>query len=77
MYRMFYDTGYETTTFGLGDLSGWDTSNVTTMYEMFCCTGKNANWYLDCSGWNVSKVTSHPYFNSDVGDKVIPPKWVY
>ena len=77
MYRMFSEAGKEAPIFGLGDLSGWNTSNVTTMYEMFCCTGKNANWYLDCSGWNVSKVTSHPYFNSDVGDKVIPPKWVY
>ena len=77
MYRMFYDTGYQTTTFGLGDLSGWDTSNVTTMYEMFCRAGMNASWYLDCSRWNVSKVTSHPYFNSNVGDKVIEPQWVY
>jgi len=77
MYRMFYDTGYETTTFGLGDLSGWNTSNVTTMYEMFCNTGLSASWYLDCSRWNVSKVTSHPYFNSGVGDKVIEPHWVY
>ena len=77
MYRMFLRAGESCTTFGLGDLSGWDTSNVTSMYEMFCLAGQNANWYLDCSRWNVSKVTSHPYFNSHVGDKVIEPHWVY
>lgn len=77
MYRMFNYAGYSTTTFGLGDLSGWNTSNVTDMYEMFCNTGYNANWFLDCSKWNVSKVTSHPYFNSHVGNKVIEPHWVY
>ena len=77
MYRMFYNAGNESTTFGLGDLSGWNTSNVTTMYEMFITAGENANWYLDCSKWNVSKVTSHPYFNDGVQSKVIAPRWVY
>jgi len=77
MYRMFAEVAPEATIFGLGDLSGWNTSNVTTMYEMFCNTGLSASWYLDCSRWNVSKVTSHPYFNSGVGDKVIEPHWVY
>lgn len=77
MYRMFYNAGNESTTFGLGDLSGWNTSNVTTMYEMFITAGEHANWYLDCSKWDVSKVTSHPYFNDGVQSKVIAPKWVY
>ncbi len=77
MYRMFAEAGREAPIFGLGDLSGWNTSNVTTMYEMFCQAGQNANWYLDCSRWNVSKVTSHPYFNSHVGGKVMEPHWVY
>ena len=76
MYRMFAEAGREAPIFGLGDLSGWNTSNVTTMYEMFCQAGQNANWYLDCSRWNVSKVTSHPYFNSHVGNKVIEPHWI-
>ena len=77
MYRMFNYTSQSTTTFGLGDLSGWNTSNVTSMYEMFCNTGYNANWYLDCSRWDVSKVTSHPYFNANVGNKVVAPQWVH
>ena len=77
MFRMFYNAGNESTTFGLGDLSGWNTSNVTTMYEMFITAGEHANWYLDCSKWNVSKVTSHPYFNDGVQSKVIAPRWVY
>lgn len=77
MYRMFFETATESTTFGLGDLSGWNTSNVTEMFEMFCSAGECANWYVDCSRWNVSKVTSHTYFNDDVQSKVIAPKWVY
>ena len=77
MHWMFYNVGYRSTTFGLGDLSRWNTSNVTDMYEMFICAGLNANWYLDCSKWDVSKVTSHPYFNDGVQSKVIAPKWVY
>lgn len=77
MYRMFYWCGGESTTFSLGDLSGWNTSNVTSMYEMFHRTGHYANWYLDCSKWNVSKVTSHPNFNYGVQSKVIAPRWVY
>jgi uncharacterized repeat protein (TIGR02543 family) len=77
MHWMFYNVGYRSTTFGLGDLSRWNTSNVTDMYEMFICAGLNANWHLDCSKWDVSKVTSHPYFNDGVQSKVIAPKWVY
>jgi len=77
MYQMFYRAGCYSTTFGLGDLSGWNVSNVTTMYEMFIEAGCNASWYLDCSKWDVSKVTSHSYFNDGVQSKVIEPKWVY
>ena len=60
MRRMFNETGYSASTFGLGDLSKWNVSNVTDMYEMFNRAGLNANWYLDCSQWNVSKVKTHP-----------------
>ena len=35
-----------------GDISGWDTSNVTSMREMF----KNSTFNGDISRWNVSKV---------------------
>lgn len=77
MYRMFYSAGRESNAFGLGDLSRWNTSNVTNMYEMFISAGRDVNWYLDCSKWDVSKVTSHLYFNDGVQSKVIAPKWVY
>lgn len=77
MHWMFYNVGYRSTTFGLGDLSRWNTSNVTDMYEMFVNAGYNAEYYMDLSGWNVSKVTTHPYFDSGVDRKIGDPKWVY
>lgn len=77
MRRMFNETGYSASTFGLGDLSKWNVSNVTDMYEMFNRAGLNANWYLDCSQWNVSKVKTHPYFDSGVDSKIKDPHWVY
>lgn len=53
------------------DLSNFDTSNVTDMSNMFdgC-----SNLTLDCSHWNVDKVTSYNSFNRKA-PKVIPPVW--
>ena len=53
------------------DLSKFNTSNVTDMDNMFqYCS----NLTLDCSHWNVDKVTSHYGFNYNA-PKVIPPVW--
>ena len=53
------------------DLSSFNTGNVTDMQNMFrYCS----NLTLDCSNWNVDKVTSHTGFN-DNAPKVIPPIW--
>lgn len=53
------------------DLHNFDTSKVTNMYGMFdYCS----NLTLDCSHWNVDKVTNHTYFNRDAPN-VIPPVW--
>lgn len=53
------------------DLSSFDTSKVTDMWFMF---GSCSNLTLDCSHWNVDKVTIHGHFN-DNAPKVIPPVW--
>ena len=53
------------------DLSHFDTSNVTSMNSMFY---NCSNLTLDCSSWNVDKVTGHYNFN-DNAPKVIPPVW--
>ena len=77
MHMMFSEIAYEATTFSLGDLSKWDVSNVTDMYEMFINAGYHAEWYMDLSRWNVSKVKSHPYFDSGIDRKIGDPRWVY
>lgn len=67
---MFYGTGINASEFSLGDLSGWNTGNVTDMEAMFMDAGKNADWSLDLTGWDTSKVTSYISFASGVSDKV-------
>ena len=53
------------------DLSSFNTGNVTGMRYMFqYCSDLT----LDCSHWNVDKVTSYDGFN-DNAPKVIPPVW--
>ena len=77
MSDMFYCAGYNSSTFSIGDLSGWDTSKVTDMSHMFNSAGKNASgWSINCSSWNVNKVTSHSVFNYGVTSKVTAPTWV-
>ena len=53
-----------------GDISGWDTSSVTSMTRMFSSA---AAFNQDISGWDTSSVTSMPYmfqnatsFNQDI-----------
>lgn len=56
----------------VGDLSGWDVSNVTNMSYMFSGSGFTS---LDLSGWDVSNVWNHDNFNNNASS-VIAPKWV-
>jgi surface protein len=67
MQSMFYNCQSLTTL----DLSSFDTSNVTDMFSMFQWCSKLT---LDCSHWNVDKVTHHTNFN-DNAPNVIPPVW--
>ena len=46
MEGMFYNCKFD------GDISEWDVSNVTNMYEMFYASKFNG----DISNWKVSKV---------------------
>lgn len=77
MTRAFSDVGYYTTDFTLCGFEAWDTGNVTHMSSMFQRTGKyDPDWFLDLSGWNVSKVTNHIEFNRGVENKITQPNWV-
>ncbi len=69
--RMFDKAGYNSTAWILK----WDTSKVEDMSNMFNSAGKNADYNLDLSNWNVEKVTSHTDFNTNVESKVTPPRW--
>ena len=72
-YGMFSEAGCNATTFSLGDLSNWDTSNVTNMGAMFNRAGYKASYTLDLRSWNVKKVTKYTYFNNGVSTKVKAP----
>ena len=58
MSYMFYSAGRNASTWSIGDLSGWNTSNVVYMNNMFSSAGLNASSFsLNLSNWNTSKVT--------------------
>ena len=56
----------------LGDLSSWNTSNVTDMTKMFYNCSKLS---VDCSNWDVSKVTYHGMFNGTAPGVTVPLAW--
>jgi len=46
------------------------------MHQMFTRTGLSSPFFkLNCSNWNVSKVTNYNYFNAEVESKVTSPTW--
>ena len=76
MSNMFYKTGPVNPNFTLNLGSKFDTSNVVNMSNMFSYTGEISSVFsIDCSSWNVNKVTSHSNFNLGVQTKVTPPTW--
>ena len=65
---MFFETGEDNAAFTLGDLSGWNVSNITDMMGMFAFTGASSTVFTigDLSGWDVSAVTdmSHMFIST-------------
>ena len=63
MQYMFFQTGYNATTFNIGNLDNWDTSNVTDMSSMFDHAGYNAETFnvVGLDSWNTSNVTDMSY----------------
>ena len=55
----------------VGNLSGWHTFNVANISYMFYICPKLS---LNCSNWNVSKVTNYNGFNGQ-SPGVIAPRW--
>jgi len=76
MMNMFSDFGKKATSINIGNIGKWNTAKATTMGNMFENAGLNATWSLNCSKWNVAKVSYHPNFNAGVESKVKAPKWV-
>ena len=56
----------------LGDLSNWNTGNVTYMNSMF---GDCSELSVNCSKWDVSKVTGHSNFNKNATGVTVPLAW--
>ena len=76
MEYMCYQMAQHSTTFSLGNIGGWNTSNVTDMYKTFYATGVDATWSLDLSKWNVKKVTDNTGFSQRNESKIKEPNWV-
>ena len=56
----------------IGDLSGWDVSNLASAQWMFFnCSRLSVN----CSSWDVSKVTNHSNFNTNAPGVILPLAW--
>ena len=56
----------------VGDLSGWNTSSLTNASSMFSyCSRLSVN----CSNWDVSKVTNHSNFNTNAPGVILPSAW--
>lgn len=67
--HMFYRCDSLTT---IGDLSGWNTSSLTNASSMFSyCSRLSVN----CSNWDVSKVTNHSNFNTNAPGVILPSAW--
>ena len=64
---------YGSGTFKIGDISGWDTSNVENMNYMFYYAGYEANYELDLSSWNVGLEVHHINFNTGVENQISKP----
>jgi surface protein len=65
---MFQSAGYKVTNWSVGDLSSWNTSNVTNMSYMFASAGySTTSLSLDLSGWDTSKVTNMSYMFESCG----------
>lgn len=76
MEYMCYQMAQHSTTFSLGNIGGWNTSNVTDMYKTFYATGVDATWSLDLSKWNVKKVTDNTGFSQRNETRIKEPNWV-
>ena len=75
MKWMFYGTGQNAANFYLGDISTWNTGNVTSMDSMFKNAGQKADYTLDLSSWDVSKVTAYGGFAYGTGSRIITPNF--
>ena len=53
MAEMFDQSGYNSTTWSIGDISSWNTSNVVTMKNMFLSAGKMATTWNNIGTLNV------------------------
>lgn len=72
---MFRQFGKNAKVVEMGDISGWDTSSAEDMVQLFLAAFQQSDVVVDCSKWNVDKVTRHSQFKQNAGGTIIEPNW--
>ena len=72
---MFRQFGKNAKVVEMGDISGWDTSSAEDMVQLFLASFQQSDVVVDCSKWNVDKVTRHSQFKQNAGGTIIEPNW--
>ncbi|MBR1385400.1 MAG: BspA family leucine-rich repeat surface protein [Bacilli bacterium] len=69
MKHMFYNTGYNSTSFNITGLNNFNTSKVKNMQYMFSYTGYSATtWNIgNLNSWDTSSVTNMAFMFDDAG----------
>ncbi len=76
MYKMFYNIGYSNPNFTLTLGNKFNTGKVLDMRQMFGNAGYNSSSFnVNCSGWDVSKVTRYDNFYTGPAGKITLPNW--
>ena len=71
--EMFSSAGQNANIWAVGDLSRWNVSNLKSANSMFAKAGQNAEYTLDLTQWDLSKMQEMTNFSQSVSEKLLSP----